>query len=329
LDFTQAIHALKQGELIIFPTETVYGLGADAANNEAMTQLYTTKGRPTNHPVIVHLGELEQLKEWAVEIPEVAYQLGKAFWPGPLTLILKKAPQVLDLVTGGQETIGLRIPNHPLALALLKEFKGGVAAPSANRFGKLSPTRIEDLDPILKGKVPVTLDGGPCQVGVESTIVDCTQEIPRILRPGMILKADIEAVLGYSISAPSELSEKPAEIRVSGSLESHYAPNSPVILVPGPQLADKTKKLVAQRKNLAVLAIHQGFPSPMSLKQCRLQWRQAPKEAAGYAQSLYQNLKQLDDLKADFILVEAPPEAPEWAAIVDRLQRASAPKPKN
>ncbi|MBS2001864.1 MAG: threonylcarbamoyl-AMP synthase, partial [Cyanobacteria bacterium SZAS LIN-5] len=184
-----AVRLLQSGELVAFPTETVYGLGADASNPAAVARLYAAKGRPTNHPVIVHLADSNQLSKWASSVPFAAIQLAEKFWPGPLTLILPKADHVLDEITGGQKSVGLRVPAHPLALELLKAFGGGIIAPSANKFGRLSPTRAEDVRAEFKDEVSLVLDGGPCAVGIESTIVDLSREQPMILRPGMIDQA--------------------------------------------------------------------------------------------------------------------------------------------
>jgi len=192
----KAAALLRQGELVAFPTETVYGLGADASNPEAVAKIFAAKGRPADHPLIVHIPGVEHLDRWAREIPETAFASAKAFWPGPLTLILKRQPNVPDAVTGGQDTVGIRVPGHPLALELLKAFDGGVAAPSANRFGHVSPTTAQHVHDELGSAVAMVLDGGPCRVGIESTIVNLTGPQSRILRPGMISAADLGRVLG-------------------------------------------------------------------------------------------------------------------------------------
>ncbi|MEO8963719.1 MAG: L-threonylcarbamoyladenylate synthase, partial [Gammaproteobacteria bacterium] len=220
-----AVEVLRAGGLVAMPTETVYGLGADARNVSALRKIFLAKQRPMNHPLIVHLAEISQLEEWADDISETGLLLAKAYWPGPLTLIFKKAPGVNDLVTGGQETIGLRIPHHPVAQALLQAFGGGIAAPSANRFGRISPTTAKAVYEELGDSVDLILEGGQCSVGVESTIVDVSGKHPTILRPGMITAANIEEVLH------SRVIDKPQSApRVSGSMESHYAPATKIRL---------------------------------------------------------------------------------------------------
>ncbi|HEY9719028.1 MAG TPA: L-threonylcarbamoyladenylate synthase, partial [Trichormus sp.] len=234
----RAAALLRRAELVAFPTETVYGLGADASSPEALSKLYATKGRPADHPVIVHLFSFLQVKEWAADVPDFLEPLAQRFWPGPLTVVLRRSSHVLDQVTGGQETVALRVPAHPIALALLREFGGGLAAPSANRFGRISPTKAEDVTRDLGDAVSLVLDGGPCQVGIESTILDLSGDgIARILRPGMILSADIEAVTGVPVELKtSQTAQAQTQIRVPGALPSHYAPQTPLILLPPSQL---------------------------------------------------------------------------------------------
>lgn len=220
-DIEKAATILHAGGLVAIPTETVYGLGADARNPEALRKIFTTKQRPIDHPLIVHIADMTQLSDWAVAISDSALLLAKAFWPGPLTLILKKAPGVLDLVTGNQETIGIRIPNHPVAIALLKTFGRGVAAPSANRFGRISPTTADAVREELGNAVDLILDGGPCAVGVESTIVDVTGEAPVVLRPGMITQQQIAAVLKRAVIAQKGCPTSLRILRVT--LRTHHA----------------------------------------------------------------------------------------------------------
>ncbi len=210
----EAVNILRQGGLVAMPTETVYGLAADASNPEAIQKLYAVKGRPSAHPVIVHIGDMAQLSDWAIDIPDAAVRLAEQHWPGPLTLILQKHPRVSAMITGGQASIGIRIPQHPLALGLLREFKGGLAAPSANRFGRVSPTSAEHVREDLGTDVDLVIDGGVCPVGIESTIVSFLSETPVILRPGMLA---LDYVLGSGVQAP-------------GTLKSHYAPQKPVTL---------------------------------------------------------------------------------------------------
>jgi L-threonylcarbamoyladenylate synthase len=315
----RAVKALKEGLLVAFPTETVYGLGADAGSAEAIARLYKVKGRPQNHPVIVHLGSIEQLKDWASSVPEAASRLASQFWPGPLTLILPKAPHVLAAVTGGQDTVGLRIPRHPLALALLAEFKGGIAAPSANKFGRLSPTTAADVESELGDEVACVLDGGPCEVGIESTIVDFSQGRPRILRPGMILAEQIEAVLGLG---PLErgVAKENAEAKVPqvpGSLTHHYAPATPLKLLPASEISSQASHLIKSGARVCALLINpQSLPGVATIT--------ASSDAACYAQELYSNLRKLDDKRAHWIIVEQVPAGQNWIAVADRLTRAAA-----
>ena len=210
---------LRRGGLVAFPTETVYGLGADASNPAAVARIYAVKGRPPNHPVIVHIGESGQWARWAREFPEHAAKLAARFWPGPLTLVLRRASGVGDYLTGGQETIGLRVPGHPIALELLREFRGGIAAPSANRFGRVSPTSAEHVRSDLGSDVDLILDGGACEIGIESTIVDVSRGRPVVLRPGRISEDDIASALGFP---PAR--RDPGAPRAPGALPSHYAP---------------------------------------------------------------------------------------------------------
>ena len=306
--------------MVAFPTETVYGLGADASNPAAVAKIFAAKGRPQDHPLIVHLGSIELLPRWAAEIPAGAHQLAAAFWPGPLTLILRRAAGVPDCVTGGQDTVGLRIPGHPVALELLRAFAGekdghhysGVAAPSANKFGRISPTTAEHVRAELGDAVDRVLDGGECAVGIESTIVDLSRGRAVLLRPGQITPAQIAAVLGTAVDLPDA-----AAPRVSGALDSHYAPRTPLHLVPSAELPANLAAL--RGKRLAVLA---RADAPSGLKD--VYWQVAPRAVAGYAHELYASLRRLDDLGCDLILVEAPPAVPGWQGVNDRLKRASS-----
>jgi L-threonylcarbamoyladenylate synthase len=303
----RAVDVLTRGGLIAFPTETVYGLGADAANDAAVARIYRVKGRPPDHPLIVHIGDAAQLALWAREVPEPARKLAERFWPGPLTLVLKRAPAVHDRVTGGQDTIGLRVPGHPLALEVLRTFGGGIAAPSANRFGKISPTTADHVRRDLGDEVDFILDGGPCGVGIESTIVDLSRGHPVLLRPGRITAADIAAVTG---SAPrSRDTESP---RAPGMLEVHYAPRLPLHLLSTAELAQ------AVASGAGVLAFG---PAPAGVAPAL--WLRASADPLRYAQELYANLRRLDEAAAGVILIERPPRGPQWEAIADRLQRAA------
>ena len=313
-EIARAVRLLRAGELVAFPTETVYGLGADAANPQAVAKIFAAKGRPADHPLIVHLAGAAVLDAWAREVPDAAYKLAAAFWPGPLTLILKRAAKVPDAVTGGQDTVGLRVPDHPLALALLAGFGGGIAAPSANRYGRISPTTAAHVRSELGDAVALVLDGGPCPIGIESTIVDLSRGAPAVLRPGAISAADIMRVLGAGATIDEAMGgDRP---RVSGSHAGHYAPQTRLRLLMREQLLPAA--LVAGQR-VAVLARHPR-PSPAA----GIDWQVAPGDAAGYARELYAALRRLDESGADLILVEAPPRDAAWAAVEDRLQRAAS-----
>lgn len=315
-EINRAVLLLRAGELVAFPTETVYGLGADAANPQAVAKIFSAKGRPADHPLIVHLAGAEALDSWAREVPEAARLLAAAFWPGPLTLILRRAAQVPDAVTGGQDTVGLRVPDHPLALALLAKFKGGIAAPSANRFGRISPTTAAHVKSELGDAVSLVLDGGPCQIGIESTIVDLSRGAPVVLRPGAIGATDIARVLG---AAPEESKAGTDAPHVSGSLASHYAPETSLRLLARQHLLPAVRTALAAGQRVAVLARYQRPWAAASLD-----WHAAPADAAGYAHELYATLRMLDESGAELILVEAPPPQAEWQAVADRLQRAAS-----
>lgn len=302
-DVRRAAEILKRGGLVAFPTETVYGLGADAANEKAVARLYAVKGRPADHPVIVHFASAEQAFAWAREVPEAARQLAARFWPGPLTLILKRSKLAQDFVTGGQDTVGLRVPSHPIAHEMLSLFGSGVAAPSANRFGLVSPTTAAHVREDLGDEVDLVLEGGPSDVGIESTIVDLSGAGAVLLRPGGIS----EEQLGITLRTPSAGSP-----RHSGGLERHYAPRTPARLVPTHAL-DKVISSTANR--IAVLA----FSRPDERVDY---WLRMPRDPAAYAQRLYAALRELDSAGCETILVEAPPQAAEWAAVLDRLRRA-------
>lgn len=304
----RAAEVLKRGGLVGFPTETVYGLGADASSKEAVARLYAAKRRPAAHPVIVHFADAAAAFAWAREVPAGARKLAAKFWPGPLTLVLKRSPKAGDFVTGGQDTIGVRVPSHPVAQALLTAFGGGIAAPSANRFGAISPTSAVHVRSDLGGDVEVVLDGGPSEVGIESTIVDLSSAQPVLLRPGKISRLELEEVLGEPVSE-----RRPDSPRHSGGLERHYAPRTPARLVPPHELDREIARLGAR---VAVLA----FSRPDERVDY---WLRMPREPLGYAQRLYAALRELDGAGCEAILVEAPPETPEWAGVRDRLERAA------
>ena len=314
-EVSRAAALLRAGELVAFPTETVYGLGADAGNPQAIAKIFAAKGRPADHPLIVHLPDASHLERWAVDIPRSACVLAAAFWPGPLTLILKRRPAVPDAVTGGQDTVGLRVPNHPLALQLLREFDGGVAAPSANRFGRISPTTAAHVRDELGDAVALILDGGPCAVGIESTILDISSGEPRILRPGMLDAAAIGKVLG-DVPAFGGTPDAP---RVSGSLEAHYAPRTPLQLVAAADLAATVSRALDAGQRVAVLSAQ----SP-DVGHKNLAWHSAAADPAQFARDLYARLREIDALACDVILVTVPPADEAWRAVTDRLRRAAA-----
>ncbi len=305
----EAVAVLKRGGLVAFPTETVYGLGADACNPEAVARLYEVKGRPQDHPVIVHLADVGQLVRWARDIPESATRLAARFWPGPLTLVLKRGPAVGDYLTGGEDTIGLRIPGHPIALDLLRQFGGGIAAPSANKFGRISPTTAEHVRNDLGDEVDLILDGGPCEIGIESTIVDLSRGRPVLLRPGRISAEEIEATLQME-TGPRGRSAP----RAPGTLESHYAPRQPLRLIPSAQWDEALRTAPLAR---GVLCFRPRPASDASAK-----WIEAPSDPVRYARGLYASLRALDASGCDEILVEEPPASAEWSAVRDRLARA-------
>ncbi len=316
-----AARKLEAGKLVAFPTETVYGLGGDAENAAAIADIYAAKGRPANHPVIVHVAPEADISYWAAEVPAEARALIEAFWPGPLTLILKRAAHVPAAASGGQDSIGVRCPSHPVAQALLREFKGGkggIAGPSANKFGHVSPTTAEhvrdEFGSDADSLVDYILDGGPSEVGIESTIVDLSRASTHgavLLRPGQISVDQIAAVLGKAPSAPDV-----AAPRASGTLDAHYAPHTPVAQVSAEQLAETVKELVGRQYKVAVIyrtveiiSLH----ASIAMAQ----------EADQYAHDLYAALRDMDHRHADVILVEATPSTPAWQGINDRLRRAA------
>jgi L-threonylcarbamoyladenylate synthase len=326
-DVVAAVRLLQSGELVAFPTETVYGLGADAADPVAVARIFAAKGRPAEHPLIVHLPDAAYLEQWAREVPPSAHRLAQAFWPGPLTLILARAPAVPDAVTGGQDTVGLRVPAHPLSLALLRAFaragggRGGlcgIAAPSANRFGRISPTHAAHVREELGDAVALVLDGGPCEIGIESTILDLSRRDapPRLLRPGHITPERIGEVLGVLPELPESLRETGVP-RVSGSLDGHYAPRTAMRLVTPDDLIRAAEEALAQGKRYGLLLREAKTPpSAHSL-------RRLPNVPAAFARLLYAALRELDHAGNDIILVETVPASPDWSAIANRLRRAA------
>jgi len=323
----RAADLLRAGDIVGMPTETVYGLAADALNPLAVRKIFAAKGRPADHPLIVHLPDVSHLPQWAAAIPKDVIALANAFWPGPLTLILKREAGVPDEVTGGQDTVGVRVPAHPVALQLLRQFGSGIAAPSANRFGRISPTTAAHVQEELGERVAVILDGGACEVGIESTILDFSRNQPEILRPGAITADDIARVIGRRPRVRGEDQASPVQHdahpsgdapRVSGALAAHYAPSTPLQLFAATQLVEQAAVLAGEGSRVAVLAHSVASPD-----DARLIWRQAPADPVAYAHDLYANLRALDALGADFILIEDLPGILAWRAIADRLGRAA------
>ena len=312
-DVELAAAKLRAGGVVAFPTETVYGLGADATNVEAVKRVFAIKRRPADHPLIVHIASVEYLDELAREIPEGARRLAARFWPGPLTLILKRQPRVPDVVTGGQDSVGLRVPNHPLARALLTAFGAGVAAPSANRYGRVSATSAAHVRAELGEEVDIILDGGACTVGIESTIVSFVEDAPRLVRPGAVTPAMLAETLGTPVPVGA------TTVRAPGTHAAHYAPATPTVLVPTAGYWVELLAQAAQGLNLVALHYTQapiGLPSNVTALAL-------PETSEGYARALYDNLRRADALGANRLLVEEPPASEAWAAIRDRLQRAS------
>jgi L-threonylcarbamoyladenylate synthase len=313
----EAAARLRAGGLVAFPTETVYGLGGDAADAAAVRRIFEAKGRQADHPVIVHLAHADHLRHWARDVPDRALALARAFWPGPLTLILPKARHVLGVVTGGQDSVGLRVPAHPVARALLAAFARlgghGIAAPSANRFGHVSPTTAAHVADDLGAAIDVILDGGASEVGIESTIVAFAGDVPMLLRPGGIGPKAIAEVLGFPLQAADGSAP-----RASGTLAAHYAPNTRTLLVPADALHAMLAQHETREERIAVLARSQREPEGFDGT-----WIIGPGDPAGYAHALYANLRALEASHADVILVESIPTTPEWLAVRDRLSRAT------
>ena len=310
----RAAELLRAGQLVAFPTETVYGLGADAGNAAAVRAIFAAKGRPADHPVIVHLADAALLSHWARAVPAGAQRLADAFWPGPLTLILPRTARAADVVTGGQDSVGLRVPSHPVAQALLRAFAAaggtGIAAPSANHFGRISPTTPRHVADDLADRVALIVDGGASAVGIESTIVAFVDGAATLLRPGGVAAAAIERVLGAPLRTPDD-----GVPRASGTLASHYAPRTPARLVAGAELVASLQALPAP---VAVLARTVARPAGFAGT-----WIAAPAEPARYAHDLYANLRALDATRAATIAVEAVPDDAAWQAVRDRLVRAT------
>lgn len=312
-DAARAAQVLRDGGLIGLPTETVYGLGADAGNAQAVMRIFSTKQRPADHPLIVHIHQPAQMRQWARDVPPAAWQLAEAFWPGPLTLVMPRAQGVIDLVTGGLDTVALRIPAHPLALELLGQFGGGVAAPSANRHGRVSPTTAQHVRSEFGDAVDLLLDGGPCRVGIESTIVDFVEEGVRILRPGCITTRKLRRVTGRTVFDRAD----PA-VRRPGAMRSHYAPRATVVLTAA---EDAPAALETWQRNGArpgLLSAYRPEQLPAGVP-----WLSLGATREQQAQKLYALLRQADDLGLDVLVVVPPRDKGVGAALCDRLVRAA------
>ena len=319
-DLERAVEALRRGQLVAFPTETVYGLGADAENAAAVARVFSAKGRPTNHPLIVHVASADDLARWARRVPPAATRLAEACWPGPLTLLLEKSSRVPDATTGGLPSVGLRVPAHPVALELLRRFGGGIAAPSANRFGHVSPTTAAHVREDLGDSVEVLLDGGTCGVGVESTIVDLTHDTPVLLRPGGVTAERIESLLGVTLERHA-----PEGVRAPGMLASHYAPRARVELIDGAQLVARAAQLKQQGERVAVLVSRSDDREALSaLGDVTLLDLGSSDDHA--AQRLYSALRQADVDNASVVLASRPVAQGLGAALADRLTKAAGPR---
>jgi len=313
-EIDQAVEALREGEVVAFPTETVYGLGADASNPDAVRKIFELKGRPATHPLIVHIEHPRALERWALSVPPAAAALAEKFWPGPLTLILRRAPAVDLAITGGQDTVAVRVPGHPVAQQLLRAFGSGIAAPSANRFGRISPTRPEHVREEFGDDVRIVLDGGDCKIGLESTIVSCVDTVPRILRPGSLTLTQLRTVVPDLQAGPDN-----GAPRVPGSDAKHYAPRTSLSIVASRTLEDVVGQLTENREKIAVLAMR-----PPRVANKYMTWINAGRRADVYGRELYVNLRTLDKSGAKEILVEEVPAGEAWDAVRDRLHRAAS-----
>jgi len=313
----QAAAHIRAGELVAFPTETVYGLGADASNDAAVAKIFAAKGRPADHPLIVHVADVSQVLDYASNVPAFAERLIKVFWPGPLTVILPRKPGVATAAAGGQNSIGLRCPAHPLALAFLKACNTGVAGPSANKFGRVSPTTAQHVAEEFGDELMV-LDGGPCAVGIESSIVDCTRSVPVLLRPGVLTREQLSAACGQAVLSADEALQDQAP-RAPGTLESHYAPNAKVRLMSATAIETALDLLGAEATHIAVYA-----RSIVRIKSSHALYRRMPDDALATAEQLFAVLRDFDAQGVTLIWIEPVPEATEWDGVRDRLARAAA-----
>ncbi len=313
----QAAAHIRKGELVAFPTETVYGLGADASNNAAVAKIFAAKGRPADHPLIVHIASSAQVLDYASSLPPFAQALIQAFWPGPLTIILPRKPGVAAAAAGGQNSIGLRCPAHPLALEFLKACNTGVAGPSANKFGRVSPTTAQHVAQEF-GDALMVLDGGPCTVGIESSIVDCTRGQPVLLRPGVLTRAELSAACGQAVLSADEATDDQAP-RAPGTLESHYAPNAKVRLMDARAIQTALDLLGSEAAHIAVYA-----RSIVRIKSSQVVYRRMPDDALATAEQLFAVLRDFDTQGVKLIWIEPVPDGLEWDGVRDRLARASA-----
>ena len=318
----QAARHIRAGGLVGFPTETVYGLGADASSDDAVAGIFAAKGRPANHPLIVHVADAAQVSDYAASVPPFAARLTKAFWPGPLTVILPRREGIAAAAAGGQDSIGLRCPAHPVALAFLKACLelgvSGVAGPSANRFGRVSPTTAQHVAGEF-GDALLVLDGGPCAVGIESSIVDCTRGRPVLLRPGVLTRAQLEAACGEAVLNKEDVQATGSAPRASGTLEAHYAPDAKVRLMDAGAMQAALDLLGVDAAHIAVYA-----RAVMPIRTARVLYRRMPNDAPAAAQQLFAVLRDFDAQGARLIWVENPPAGPEWDGVRDRLGRAAA-----
>lgn len=318
----EAARVIRAGGLVGFPTETVYGLGADASSDSAVAGIFAAKGRPSDHPLIVHVADAAQVHDYASSVPPFAERLMQAFWPGPLTVILPRKPGVAAAAAGGQDSIGLRCPSHPVALAFLQACATGVAGPSANRFGRVSPTAARHVAEEF-GDALLVLDGGPCAVGIESSIVDCTRGRPVLLRPGLLTRAQLEAACGEPVLDQDEWQQEEAGLggapRASGTLASHYAPNARVRLMDAGAIQTALDVLGAEAAHIAVYA-----RSMVRIPSVRVLYRRMPDDAAATAQQLFAVLRDFDTQGVKLIWIENLPADPAWDGVRDRLQRAAA-----
>jgi L-threonylcarbamoyladenylate synthase len=318
----QTVEFLRAGEIVALPTETVYGLTANALDEKAVAKIFRIKGRPANNPIIVHVASNEMAKRYTKDFPAIAEKLSKSFWPGPLTIVLPRAKEIPNIVTAGGETVGIRWPSHPFIQAVIRECNFPLAAPSANLSNQISPTNVEHVRKSLGGKIPLIVDGGQSQVGIESTVLDLTVSPPKILRPGMIHVESLVAVCGEIQSPKSKVQNLDSMLRSPGLLKKHYSPKAKLLVLNWRDDMD-LKSQIADRKsqiqNCHIIA-HTKIPSVENFSGVSV----IPHDAEAFARAIYAELHRCDAAGAELIIVEAPPDSPEWSGISDRLRRASA-----